>query len=135
MRMRLGSVPVFVSDQGRALEFYRDRLGMEVVTDMPYGPDFRWLALAEQEGGTELVLFRPARVVLGDRVAEIKARVGIWTGIVFLTDDIHATHERLRARGVEFLAQPSKRPWGAWEAQFSDPDGNRFHLVQRPAGA
>lgn len=135
MQIRLGCVPVFVSDQERALEFYRDRLGFEVVMDMPYGPELRWLTVAERKGGTEIVLFRPARAFVGDQVAEIEKRIGTWTGVVFLTDDIQGAYERLRARGVEFLTTPAARPWGGWEAQFSDPDGNRFHLTQRPGGS
>lgn len=135
MAIRLGSVPVFVSDLDRALEFYRDRLGLEVVLDIPFGPEFRWLTLAERKGATEVVLFRPARAVLGDRQAEVEKRIGVWTGIVFLTDDIRRDYETLRARGVEFLSEPAARPWGGWEAQFSDPDGNRFHLTQRGGGA
>jgi catechol 2,3-dioxygenase-like lactoylglutathione lyase family enzyme len=132
MGIRLGSVPVFVSDQERALEFYRDRLGLEVVLDIPYGPEFRWLALAERKGATEVILFRPARSVVGDQQAEVEKRIGVWTGIVFLTDDIERDYERLRERGVEFLTRPAAQPWGGWEAQFSDPDGNRYHLAQRP---
>lgn len=135
MQIRLGSVPVFVSDQERALEFYRDRLGFEVVMDMPYGQEFRWLTVAERKGGTEIVLFRPARSVVGDQAAEIEKRIGTWTGVVFVTDDIQGAYERLRARGVEFLTPPAAQPWGGSEAQFSDPDGNRFHLAQRPGGS
>jgi uncharacterized glyoxalase superfamily protein PhnB len=70
----------------------------------------------------------------GDREEELRKRVGTWAGIIFLTDDIHAPYETLRQRGVEFEAEPSQQPWGGLETWFSDPDGNGFHLVQRPEG-
>ena len=55
----IGSVPVFVSDQDRALEFYRDKLGFEVVMDMPMAPGVRWLVVAPVRGATEFILFHP----------------------------------------------------------------------------
>ena len=132
MNIALGSVPVFVSDQDRALSFYCDRLGFEKVFDRQYGPEFRWVAIAKKAGETEIILFRPVRSVFGERLEEFNARIGIWTGMVFLTDDIEATYQALRERGVEFQKEPAKQVWGGMEAIFSDPDGNSFQLVQRP---
>jgi catechol 2,3-dioxygenase-like lactoylglutathione lyase family enzyme len=131
----LGSVPIFVSNQDRALEFYRDILGFEVVFDQQYGPEFRWLAVARRKGETELVLFHPVASIAGSQLEELNERIGIWTGIVFLTDDIQSTYEELCERGVGFSVEPKKQAWGGMEAIFFDPDGNYFHLVQRPNGS
>jgi catechol 2,3-dioxygenase-like lactoylglutathione lyase family enzyme len=133
MITRLGSVPVFVTDQESALIFFRDKLGLKVVVDYQYGPEFRWLTLAQQKGGTEIALFRPVPSIVGDSLEELRKRIGVWTGIVFLTDDIDQTYKLLRERGVEFNVKPRQQSWGGWEALFNDPDGNGFHLVQRPA--
>lgn len=131
---RLGSVPVFVRDQARAIAFYRDRLGLQVVLDVPLGGGRRWIALARAPGETELILFHPASYAgRADKTAALEARVGQWTGIVFLTDDIERTYRLLRERGVAFDGPPKRQAWGGVEAFFSDPEGNRFHLVQRPA--
>lgn len=132
MITRIGSMPVFVSDQDRALSFYRDKLGFEVVFDQRYGPEFRWVALARRRGETEIVLFHPVPSIAGNQLEELKRRIGIWTGIVLLTDDIKTSFDELRSRGVEFLTEPKRQAWGGIEAIFSDPDGNQFHLVQRP---
>jgi lactoylglutathione lyase len=126
----LGMVPIFVSDQQRALEFYRDKLGFEVVMDNPYsgyGPEgFRWITVAPVKGGPQLILYHPGMHPSDE--AELRSRVGSWTGIVFFTDDIQGDHQKLSQRGVDFDAPPSEQPWGGWEAWFSDPDGNSFHL-------
>ena len=45
-------------------------------------------------------------------------------------DDIHATHKRLLAKGVEFIRPPQKESWGGWVATFKDPDGNLLQLLQ-----
>jgi len=129
MITRIGTVPIVVSDQGRALEFYRDKLGFKVVSDMDYGGGVRWITVTPPQGETELLLFDPA--MSGDQAEEMKKRIGIWTGIVFLTDDIQNTYQTLSQRGVKFDAPPHQQPWGGWEAFFVDQDGNRFHLAQR----
>jgi predicted enzyme related to lactoylglutathione lyase len=57
-------------------------------------------------------------------------------GVLILeTDDIQATYEELRARGVEFTQPPMDRPYGV-DAAFRDPSGNPFRITQRvPAAA
>ena len=47
-------------------------------------------------------------------------------------DDIDATYERLRARGVDFSRPPEQEAWGGWVATFADPDGNTLQLMQLP---
>lgn len=47
-------------------------------------------------------------------------------------DDITATHERLRAAGLEFIREPELEPWGGQVATLADPDGNLLQLFQLP---
>jgi glyoxalase/bleomycin resistance protein/dioxygenase superfamily protein len=42
----VGTVYLAVSDQDRALAFYRDKLGFEVRTDTEFGEGFRWIEVA-----------------------------------------------------------------------------------------
>jgi predicted enzyme related to lactoylglutathione lyase len=127
----IGSVPVFVSDQERALAFYRDKLGFAITMDMPFAPGVRWLTVAPHKGATEFILFHPA--MAGADADEMRRRVGTWTGIVLVTDDCRARYRELQALGVPFTAEPQQPFWGGWITELSDPDGNRFQLVERPA--
>jgi catechol 2,3-dioxygenase-like lactoylglutathione lyase family enzyme len=129
---RVGTVPVFVADQARALEFWRDAVGWDATLDFPIGNGNRWLTVAPPGGGTEILLYRPG--MYGEAPETLGDRVGTWTGVVLLTGDIHATWQALEARGVTFGGQPERQPWGGWETWFADPDGNRFQLAQRPEG-
>ena len=53
-----------------------------------------------------------------------------FAGTLFLTtDDVHASYEELKARGVEFLEEPEERPYGI-DSGFRDPSGNQFRLTQ-----
>jgi catechol 2,3-dioxygenase-like lactoylglutathione lyase family enzyme len=127
--MRFAMVPVFVSDQDRALAFYRDKLGFEIVMDrlLPgAGDGLRWITVAAEGQGPQFILFQPA--MGGSSEEELRNRVGIWTGIVFHADDIDAEYAKLRDRGVPFDGEPRQQPWGGRDTSFSDPDGNRFQL-------
>jgi predicted enzyme related to lactoylglutathione lyase len=44
-----------------------------------------------------------------------------------LTSSVSLFRGSLKERGVEFVAEPQKQPWGEF-AIFQDPDGNRFVL-------
>ncbi|HEX8363383.1 MAG TPA: VOC family protein [Longimicrobium sp.] len=129
---RVGTVPVFVNDQARALDFWRDSVGWEPTIDIPIGNGNRWLAVAPPGGGTELLLYVPG--MYGEVATTLMDRVGMWTGMVLLTDDIHGAYQAMVARGVPFGGEPEEQPWGGWETWFADPDGNRFQLAQRPEG-
>lgn len=49
--------------------------------------------------------------------------------LIFRVKDCHATHQLLRSRGAEFLAEPVERP-GETRAFFRDPDGHLFEISQ-----
>jgi predicted enzyme related to lactoylglutathione lyase len=51
-------------------------------------------------------------------------------GLFFSTDDIQASYEELKGRGVEFSQEPTEQPYGV-DAGFRDPSGNQFRLAQR----
>ncbi|HVA37113.1 MAG TPA: VOC family protein [Candidatus Dormibacteraeota bacterium] len=124
--MRLGNVSVYVTDQERALAFYRDLLGFNVRSDVAYAPGFRWLTVAPEGDSVQLVLV-PAAARDGHASAE---RIGGWSRVVFQTEDIDLAYRELVARGVPFDGEPEPTEWGGTQATFHDPDGNEFLLVQ-----
>jgi predicted enzyme related to lactoylglutathione lyase len=53
-----------------------------------------------------------------------------FAGTVFLTtDDVHASYEELKGRGVEFSEEPEERPYGI-DSAFRDPSGNNIRLTE-----
>ncbi len=112
-------VTVQVKDQDEALRFYTERLGFEKRTDVPMGPEMRWLTVAPAGSATEVVLARG----FGDGGAPL----GKPTGLVLETDDIDAAYRELSGRDVRFTKQPSREDFGGW-AEFVDQDGNGFGL-------
>ncbi len=49
----------------------------------------------------------------------------------FMVDDVDAEYERIKAMGVEFVAEPTTHPWGSRAMQFRDLDGNIITFAQR----
>ncbi|BDG60388.1 VOC family protein [Caldinitratiruptor microaerophilus] len=56
-------------------------------------------------------------------------RIGTFSNVIFLRDDMERTYAELTARGVEFPTPPQRAPWGKWWATFRDPDGNEYGLA------
>ena len=120
MVQKLSHVTLFVNNQDQAKDFYVNKLGFEVLANEPYGKDARGIEVAPPGAQTRLTLSRPP--------AEMEGRVGTFTQIIFTCEDVRATYEEMRSRGVTFTQEPDEQPWGVY-AQFVDPDGNSFVLA------
>jgi lactoylglutathione lyase len=145
-------VAIGVRDMERSLRFYRDLLGLEVMSDqtqpignMPTlyakpetgkrravnlrygkGPGRGFLVLSERPGGT------PGEAIKLDEV-------GI-SHFSWWVDDLRAIHDKLKAAGVKILVAPAEvDPAGFGETSphkyltclFEDPDGVILQLDQR----
>lgn len=113
------SVPV--ADQQRALQFYRDVLGFDLLREEPMGPSAKWIQLAPKGCATTVAL-----VTWFDAM-----RPGGLQGVMLNVTDIDGDHRDLSARGLK-LTEIQQQPWGRY-AMFSDPDGNGWILRQPPA--
>ncbi len=114
-------VSVPVRDQDAALEFYTETLGFRVTTDQPFSETQRWIELSIPGADTGVVLFTPDGQ---------EDRVGSFQPMSLWCDDVFATADILRKRGVRFVQEPAKEPWGT-SAIFADPEGNQFVLSGR----
>ncbi|MGH9736293.1 MAG: VOC family protein [Candidatus Acidiferrales bacterium] len=116
--IKFASVPV--QDQEKALKFFTEKLGFQILTDQPFGSQ-RWIELGIPGADTSVVLFTsPGHEVL----------IGKFQPIVFWSDDVRATYKELTAMGVDFVAPPKTEQWGT-SAIFKDPDGNQFLISSR----
>ncbi|MGN7724538.1 VOC family protein [Luteimonas sp. 22616] len=132
MSQSIGVVGLYVRDQDEALEFYVDKLGFRVHTDVRNG-DYRWLTVQHPEQPSlQLGLFKPQAPVLdaatAQAVSEIVAK-GAMPPLVLDVDDCRAAYERMRARGVEFTQAPEER-YGNVDANFRDPSGNGWKMIE-----
>ncbi|HEX4511078.1 MAG TPA: VOC family protein [Burkholderiaceae bacterium] len=128
-------VGMYVHDHDQALEFYVEKLGFRVHTDVRNG-DYRWLTVQHpDQPGFQLGLFTPGPPVHDPETARtLRAMVakGAMPPRVLVVDDCRASYERLLARGVEFTQEPVER-FGTVDAGFRDPSGNGWKMIQARA--
>jgi catechol 2,3-dioxygenase-like lactoylglutathione lyase family enzyme len=119
-------IGIFVNDQEAALDFYTNKLGLELIQDEPYGEGgARWITVSPTESGTKIVLKKAER-------EHEKAMVGRSDGPPILTlgtDDIQAAYERLKEWSVRFLGEACRYPWGIG-VLLLDQDGSPILLQQ-----
>ena len=134
--IRIANAQLWVHDQDEALAFYTEKLGFEVRSDatLPELGDFRWLTVspAGQPDVAIVLMAIPGPPVMDGEVAnQVRSLMARgFAGTVFLTtDDVQASYEELKARGVEFTEEPEERPYGI-DSGFRDPSGNSFRLTQ-----
>jgi predicted enzyme related to lactoylglutathione lyase len=134
--IRFSSTQLWVHDQAEALDFYTKKLGWEVTSDITIAEmgNFRWLAVApagQPDVAVVLMAIPPAPVMDAATAEQVRDLMGKgFAGTLFLTtEDCVAEVERLKTRGVEFIDEPTERPYGI-DAGFHDPSGNHLRLAQ-----
>lgn len=128
MHQSLGLVSILVRDYDEALGFYVGTLGFTLVEDKPVPEqDKRWVVVAPQGAMESRLLLVHA---VGD---EQTSRIGNQTGgrvfLFLFTDDFYRDYEAYKARGVVFVREPKKEPYGI-VAVFQDLYGNLWDLLQ-----
>ena len=113
----IAQVAVNVHDLDRAVEFYRDKLGMKFLFSAP--PSLAFFDCA----GIRLMLSPPARPEF-DHPSSI---------IYFNVDDIQLAHATLSERGVVFEEQPAfvanMGAYDLWIASFRDSENNLLAIM------
>jgi catechol 2,3-dioxygenase-like lactoylglutathione lyase family enzyme len=120
----IASVVIPVADQTRALQFYRDVLGLQTRQDVTDGANLRWVEVAPPGSATTLALVPPR--------GGMWESVGIDTRVNLFSDAIDTDHTRLLDCGVDTDPQILRLGPGV-PAMFElrDPDGNTVHVIER----
>jgi catechol 2,3-dioxygenase-like lactoylglutathione lyase family enzyme len=116
-RFRLAKASVVilaVTDLNRAMEFYRDRLGLKLTGT---NEDFAFF----DAGGFTIAL----------RGGRPKGEAADLTSveIAFAVEHVKPAHQALRAQGVEFKREPRIITGTTWATDFRDPDGHVLSIV------
>jgi predicted enzyme related to lactoylglutathione lyase len=134
--IKIATAQLWCRDQDEALEFYTQKVGLEVKSDvtLPEMGNFRWLVVGapgQDEPGIALMAIPGPPVFEPETVDLINAVLnkGVAGSVFLTTDDCQASYEEMRARGVEFVEEPEQRPYGI-DAGFRDPSGNHLRLTQ-----
>ena len=121
-------------DPDASLSFYRDTLGFEVRNDVGY-QGMRWITVGPtDQPGTSILLAPPAAdpgITDEERhtIAEMMAK-GSYGQILMATKDVDGTFDRLQARDVEVVQEPTDQPYGVRDCAFRDPSGNLIRIQE-----
>jgi catechol 2,3-dioxygenase-like lactoylglutathione lyase family enzyme len=154
MVTKMSHTTLFVLDQEKAYDFYINKLGFKVNTDMVMGggetgsddeeaaknaeehggAGFRWLTInPPDQPDLEIILMPLAGF---DAEAQKALRLLLDRGLmgagVLYTPDCRATYEELKAKGVQFKSEPKEQFYGL-ECIVTDGVGNWFSMTEPKA--
>jgi methylmalonyl-CoA/ethylmalonyl-CoA epimerase len=113
---RIGQIAITVHDLPRAIQFYRDVLGMKFLFVVPR------MAFFDCDG---------VRVMLGEPEAPEFDHPA--STVYYSVDNLHQVYDQLRSRGVKFESKPhlvAKMPdHELWMAFFRDCEENLLALM------
>lgn len=135
---------VSTPDLDRALHFYRDLIGLKVITKGSWDPGWvsadtligrrgtaaRWVMLSAGNSNLELVQYETPQSPPQDSHRPVSDH-GI-SRICFEVIDIHVMHRSLRGAGVRFDSDPQDQGEFGTAVYARDPDGNIVELVEYP---
>jgi uncharacterized glyoxalase superfamily protein PhnB len=107
---------LFVTDFDRALAFYRDTLGFDVV--YTYGEPAFWGEIVRD--GARLNLRHVDVSPWTDGVRDAEQLLSAYV----LVTDAKGLFVTLQEQGVDFYERLQQKPWGSHEFTVRDPDGN-----------
>ena len=120
------------TDRDAAVEFYCDKLGMELRNDVGYN-GMHWLTVGPaDQPDVNLVLTPPAAdpgVTQDERatISEMMAK-GTYGMVILASPDLAGVFDRLQASGAEVIQEPTEQPWGVRDCAFRDPAGNHVRI-------
>ncbi|UXK08499.1 VOC family protein [Shewanella putrefaciens] len=128
MKQALVHIALVVRDYDEAIDFYVNKLKLELVEDSYQAEqDKRWVVVAPPGSkGASILLARASKPEQFDFIGN---QAG---GRVFLflnTDDFWRDYQRMVADGIHFIREPQEQDYGT-VAVFEDLYGNLWDLLQ-----
>jgi uncharacterized glyoxalase superfamily protein PhnB len=127
MITELSHVYLVVNDHEEAIQWYQDKLGLELRTNETFGEGMRWVTMGVPGQALEFTLLAVSDYQQDERLKQ----VGHVSGWVFNSNDCRKDIEDMRAKGVKITLEPEEQMWGI-QAAIEDLYGNSFVIVQPP---
>jgi catechol 2,3-dioxygenase-like lactoylglutathione lyase family enzyme len=140
MQPRVHVITLAVSDLDRALEFYREGLGLEspgVVGTEFAGDDVNPagdVAMFQLDGGLTLALYPRTELAKDANIPTGQPKTGGFSlgHAVASRPDVDALLARAQEAGATLTDPPHERPWGIYSGYFRDPDGHLWEVIWNP---
>lgn len=126
-QQHIAALALVVRDYDEAIDFYVEKLGFELIEDLPLEDGKRWVLIKPPGKNQTMLLLARAKN------ASEEAAIGNQTGgrvFLFLqTDDFWRDFRKLEQRGVTFIRPPATEVYGTVSV-FIDLYGNQWDLIQ-----
>ena len=140
MAPRIHVLTLAVSNLERALEFYRDGLGLDspgVIGTEFTGDDVTpsgAAAMFELQGGLTLALYPRTELAKDANLPLGAPRAGEFSigNVVSSKADVDAVLARAEAAGATLTDRPHDRPWGIYSGYFRDLEGHLWEIIWNP---
>jgi predicted enzyme related to lactoylglutathione lyase len=128
MIKRIGHITILVKDQDEAMKFYAEKLGFKKCQDTIFGEGMRWVTVSPKNQPDLEITF--VKADSKEKLKSLGKQAGDHVFLTLETDNCRRDYEAMKSRGVKFMGEPSKQPYGT-EVVFEDLYGNLFDLIQR----
>ena len=115
--MKIGEVCLITNDVVSLAKFYKTLFGIENGSD----DEIHQTLLAEE---TQFTIYNDGSKDNNNGQNTGNPNITL----AFTVEDIDFEYERLLSMGVKIIEKPTKRPWGAVNMSFYDPDGNVIYF-------
>ena len=140
MQPRIHVITLAVDDLDRAVEFYRDGLGLQtpgVIGTEFVGDDTNpsgAVAMFHLQGGLILAVWPRTDLAKDAAIQPGPAGGGEFSIGHGVADKaaVDALLARAEAAGASLTAPPRERPWGIYSGYFRDPDGHLWEVMWNP---
>lgn len=120
---KINAAVLFVKDFEACVKFYRDILKFKVKdTDAGF--------MSFEVAGQELALMDlpTASQMISEKEVQ-PTKEGVHRALMAaFTENTDKVYKALKAKGVQFIKEPTTQPWGQRTAYFKDPDGNIWEI-------
>jgi lactoylglutathione lyase len=122
---KLGQVMVYVNDQDKAVKFWTEIAGFEVIAEEDNGEGFRWIEIAPtKESETSIILHNK------EFIAKMSPGLNLGTpSLMFFTDNLDDLYRKLTSENItvgEMVNMPGGRVFN-----FADYEENYFAVIEK----
>jgi lactoylglutathione lyase len=122
---KLGQIMLYVDNQEAAVNFWTEKLGFTLVSEVDTGEGMKWFEVAPASGeGTSIVLH--------DRelIAKMQPELNLNTpSLLFFSENLEALYQDFKEKEItvgELVTMPTGRVFN-----FADHEGNYFAVLEK----
>ncbi len=114
----ISAVTLAVSDMARSVEFYHDKVGLEILYG---GGAASFTSFRLGDGYLNLIL---------DPEGENRGARSWWGRLIFHVEDVDALYQRLVNEGLTPTTEPADASWGERYFHINDPDSHELSFAK-----